>query len=90
MADVEGFCDERFVSLRDLFQSNLDSGIDEGGSLAATLNGEFVVDLWGGVRDRKRTKPWERNTLFFVFSTGKPWSTFCSWSTGVCWTSTHR
>ena len=71
MTEVHGFCDPRFQPLRDLFQSNLDSGIDEGGSLAATLNGEFVVDLWGGVRDRKRTKPWERNTLCFVFSTGK-------------------
>ena len=71
MADVQGYCDDRFRPLRDLFESNLDSGIDEGGSLAATLNGEFVVDLWGGARDRKRTRPWERDTLGFVFSTGK-------------------
>ena len=71
MADVEGFCDERFVSLRDLFQSNLDTGLDEGGSLAVTLNGEFVVDLWGGYRDLQRTTPWERDTLCFVFSTSK-------------------
>ena len=40
MADVEGFCDDRFQPLRDLFQANLDTGLDEGGSLAVTLNGD--------------------------------------------------
>ncbi len=71
MADVEGFCDDRFQPLRDLFQANLDTGLDEGGSLAVTLNGEFVVDLWGGTRDLARSRSWEADTQALVASTGK-------------------
>lgn len=71
MADILGFCDPRFQSLRDLFESNLDTGLDEGASLAVTLNGIMVVDLWGGTRDLARTLPWEEDTPALVFSTGK-------------------
>ena len=34
MVEVHGSCDERFRPLRDLFQADLDSGVDEGGSFA--------------------------------------------------------
>ena len=71
MTYVAGFCDDRFRPLRDLFQSNLDSGIDEGGSLAVTLNGDLVVDLWGGTRDLARSLTWEAKTQAMVASTGK-------------------
>ncbi len=71
MAEVHGFCDERFQALEDKFRHNISTGIDLGGSLAATLDGEFVVDLWGGYRDRERTRPWEQDILSFVFSTSK-------------------
>ena len=48
MTEIHGFCDERFRPLEDAFRRNLDSGLDKGASLAVTLGGEFVVDLWGG------------------------------------------
>ena len=71
MAEIFGFCDPRFQSLRDLFESNLDTGLDEGASRAVTLNGTLVVDLWGGTRDLARSRPWEEDTLALLFSTGK-------------------
>jgi CubicO group peptidase (beta-lactamase class C family) len=71
MAEVHGFCDERFRPLEDAFRANLDSGLDEGASLAVTLGGEFVVDLWGGTRDYERSQPWESDTVVRVFSTTK-------------------
>lgn len=71
MADVHGFCDERFRPLEDAFRANLDSGVDKGASLAATLNGEFVVDLWGGTRDYEMARPWESDTIVRVFSSSK-------------------
>ena len=71
MGEVHGFCDERFAALGALFRSNQEQGVDEGASLAATLDGEFVVDLWAGTTDRKRTQPWRENTLVNVFSTSK-------------------
>ena len=47
MAEVHGFCDERFQALEDKFRHNISTGIDLGGSLAATLDGEFVVATRG-------------------------------------------
>ncbi len=71
MGDVHGFCDERFEQLGALFRHNQDHGVDEGASLAVTLDGEFVVDLWAGTADRKRTRPWVADTVVHVFSTSK-------------------
>ncbi len=71
MADVHGFCDERFQPLEDAFRRNLDSGLDKGASLAVTLGGESVVDLWGGTRDYEMTQPWEADTVVRVFSSSK-------------------
>ena len=71
MADVHGFCDERFRPLEDAFRRNLDSGLDKGASLAVTLGGESVVDLWGGTRDDEQATPWEADTIVRVFSTSK-------------------
>ena len=71
VGEVHGFCDERFEALEALFRSNQEQGIDEGASLAATLDGEFVVDLWAGTTDRAKTQPWAEDTLVTVFSTSK-------------------
>jgi CubicO group peptidase (beta-lactamase class C family) len=35
------------------------------------VEGEQVVDLWGGHRDGKRSLPWEEDTLVNVYSVGK-------------------
>ena len=53
MVEVHGFCDDRFRPLEVVFRSNLDEGVDNGASLAVTLHGEPVVDLWGGWRDER-------------------------------------
>ena len=71
MVGIQGFCDERFRPLEDAFRRNLDSGLDKGASLAVTLDGEFVVDLWGGTRDYEQATPWEADTIVRVFSTSK-------------------
>ena len=71
MTEVHGFCDERFRPLEDAFRRNLDSGLDKGASLAIILDGEYVVDLWGGTRDYEMTTPWEADTVVRVFSTSK-------------------
>ncbi len=71
MGEVHGFCDERFEPLEALFRSNQEQGVDEGASLAVTLDGEFVVDLWGGTTDYEKSEPWVEDSLVFVFSTSK-------------------
>ena len=68
---VQGQCQPRFEALRQLFAANIASGADLGASLAVTIDGEFVVDLWGGWADEARTRPWTADTVTNVWSTTK-------------------
>jgi len=66
-----GTCSARFDPLRELFAAKLESGEDLGAALAVNIDGEMVVDLWGGWADEARTAPWTENTIANIFSTTK-------------------
>jgi CubicO group peptidase (beta-lactamase class C family) len=68
---AEGMTHDRFAAVRGAFEANLASGADLGASFCATLEGETVVDLWGGYADAARTRPWTRDTIVNVYSTTK-------------------
>jgi len=70
-APLGGTCSARFDPLRELFAAKLESGEDLGASVALNIDGEMVVDLWGGWADEARTVPWGENTITNVFSTTK-------------------
>ena len=73
MADgsVGGFTRDKFAGVRAAFEGNLASGADLGACFTATVEGETVVDLWGGWADEARTRPWEKDTIVNVYSTTK-------------------
>ena len=73
MADgsTQGFTHERYAPVRAAFDVNLASGADIGASFCATLEGESVVDLWGGFADAAGTQPWRQDTIVNVYSTTK-------------------
>ncbi len=71
MTEIHGTCDPRFEAVRTTFANNFDAGYDVGASVAVYVDGEPVVDLWGGFADRDQTKPWERDTIINVWSTTK-------------------
>src|SRR6478735_1316442 len=71
MTDVQGVCDAKFGALRDILAANLASGDDRGASVAVTIDGESVVDMWGGWADADQTTPWGRDTITNVWSTTK-------------------
>lgn len=75
---VQGTCDERFEPVREAFQQNFDQGLDIGASVAVFLEGEPVVDLWGGFLDEERTVPWQRDTITNVWSTTKTMTNLCA------------
>ena len=70
MAEVHGNCDDRFTAVRDALARNLE-GDELGASVAVDLDGETVVDLWGGYRDLDRTTPWTEDTIVNGWSTTK-------------------
>ena len=51
---------------------------DVGASVAVYVDGEPVVDLWGGYADAARTDPWERDTITNVWSTTKTMTALCA------------
>ena len=69
--EIHGHCDERFAALREEFERNFAERGDVGASCAATVDGEYVVDIWAGHRDGAKTLPWEEDTIVCVFSTTK-------------------
>jgi CubicO group peptidase (beta-lactamase class C family) len=80
MADgsVSGFTDSKFDAVAEAFEANLSSGADLGASFCATIEGETVVDLWGGWADEARTRPWEKDTIVNVYSTTKTMTALCA------------
>jgi CubicO group peptidase (beta-lactamase class C family) len=70
MAEVHGNCDDRFTAVREALSRNLE-GEELGASVAVDLDGETVVDLWGGYRDQERRTPWTQDTIVNVWSTTK-------------------
>lgn len=75
--EVHGFAADKFERVRDVLAANLASGEDVGASYTAMLDGEVLVDIWGGYQDVDRTKPWERDTIINVWSTTKTMSFLC-------------
>jgi len=67
---IHGQCTPAFAPVREAFAKNLAEG-ELGASCAVTVEGELVVDLWGGHRDLARRHAWERDTLVNVWSTTK-------------------
>ena len=68
---IEGFCDPRFAKARDLFAENWDLFEETGASVAATLDGKPILDLWGGWADAARTRPWQADTIVLTASVTK-------------------
>src|SRR5882762_6625144 len=77
MAHTEGTCDERFEAVREALAASLDMD-DVGASAAVYVDGEPVVDIWGGHTDQERTRPWERDTITNVWSTTKTMTALCA------------
>ena len=68
---TDGFTTAQFDAVRAAFARNLSEGPEHGGAVAVWVDGQPVVDLWGGTRDLARSLPWQRDTLVNVWSVGK-------------------
>ena len=71
MTAVHGDVDDGYGAVADAFTANFTDRGELGAAVAVHRRGRLVVDLWGGHRDRRRTQPWERDTLVTVWSTTK-------------------
>ena len=69
--DVHGRVSPGFEAVRQAFADNFTRRHELGGACCIYHHGEKVVDLWGGVRDKKTGEPWERDTMVLVWSASK-------------------
>jgi CubicO group peptidase (beta-lactamase class C family) len=72
--DVHGTCAPGFEGVREEFARLGDAGA----AVSATVDGETVIDLWGGTADADGTRPWQRDTLVNVYSTTKGLTALCA------------
>ncbi|MDD7939606.1 serine hydrolase [Actinomycetospora lutea] len=70
-ATAEGTVAAGFEPVRDAFVANLTERHELGGAVCVVVDGEVVVDLWGGLRDRVTGAPWRADTMTLVHSTTK-------------------
>lgn len=78
LAVASGTCDDRFVAVKTALEKNLRRVADIGASAAVYIDGEPVVDIWGGYFDEARTRAWERDTIVNNFSTTKTMTALCA------------
>ena len=76
MTVIQGDYDELFTAVPQVLAELLDGG-DVGGAAAVFVDGEPVVDVWGGHADAGRTRPWGRDTIVTVCSVTKPMTALC-------------
>jgi len=69
--EIQGHCDEKFASVRDAFAKNFEDGLDAGASVAISVDGENVVDLWAGELVDAGGETWKEDTIVNVWSTTK-------------------
>jgi CubicO group peptidase (beta-lactamase class C family) len=74
-ATVNGTTDPRFAAVADEFARNLAERGEVGASVHVLVDGEPVVDLWGGTTDPRvddpAAAPWEADTAVVVYSSTK-------------------
>ncbi len=68
---ISGDVNEGFGSVAEAFSAVLAGNHDMGAALCVYLDGQPVVDLWGGTADARVHAPWTRQTVNVLFSCTK-------------------
>ena len=66
---VHGHVDTRFDKVADALAQEIASGAEVGAAIAVDVDGESVLDVWGGHADAAKTVPWREDT---IVTSGRP------------------
>ncbi|MCT7657985.1 serine hydrolase domain-containing protein [Mycobacterium deserti] len=69
--EVHGRWDTRFDKVAEALAEEIVAGEELGASIAVDIDGELVVDIWGGYANRAKTVPWAENTIVNFWSCTK-------------------
>jgi CubicO group peptidase (beta-lactamase class C family) len=73
----DGFVAPGFEGVRAEFERNFSERGEVGAAFAATVDGDPVVDLWGGLADSATASPWSADTVQVIFSGTKGLVALC-------------
>ena len=76
--EVHGSCEPKFQAVREEFERNFQERGEVGASVCVTLNGQTVVDLWGGQANAETGAAWNEDTVSIVFSSTKGATALCA------------
>ncbi|MBL4870305.1 MAG: beta-lactamase family protein [Robiginitomaculum sp.] len=68
---IKGHVADDFGAVKMAFEANFNEGLEAGAGFCVYKDGELIVDLIGGTKDRKQEQHWQADTLVPVFSTTK-------------------
>ena len=68
---LNGMVDERFIPVWEAFITNFQQEEELGAGCSVVVDGEPMIDIWGGWADAARTREWERETTVCMMSVAK-------------------
>ncbi len=76
--EISGFYDSQFERVAEEFVRNFQERGEVGASACIKMEGETVVDLWGGLANSDTQIPWLENTIAIVWSATKGATALCA------------
>ncbi len=73
-----GYCHENFSEVKRIYNHNFDKYKEIGCSLCVIVDGEVVIDIWAGHKNKEKTKEWDEDTLSVAFSSTKAALALCA------------
>jgi CubicO group peptidase (beta-lactamase class C family) len=68
---IHGHCDRRFDDVAAALAEEISTGAELGAAIAVDIDGDMVVDIWGGHVDSGKTKEWTSDTIVSLWSSTK-------------------
>jgi CubicO group peptidase (beta-lactamase class C family) len=75
---IDGYVASEFEPVLDAFAANFDERDEVGAAACVYLDGEPVVEIWGGLADATLGVPWSEDTLVLVYSATKGVTAICA------------
>lgn len=78
MHEIHGNAEPGWGRVADAFKTNFADHGELGAACAVYHDGQPVVDLWGGIAERRTGRPWNDDTVVLVMSTTKGATAICA------------
>lgn len=78
--EANGYCHRRFMPLLETFHDSFNRGEEVGAAVAIYVDGECLVDLWGGrmVKNQQPAGLWRHDTIVRMMSINKATTALCA------------